>query len=63
VYTAETALRNYLTTGGSLFSAPGESPDSYRTIATFLMIVSRPDTRYTLLAQQSARNHKILHLL
>ena len=40
VYTAETALRNYLTTGGSLFSAPGESPDSYRTIANFLMIVS-----------------------
>jgi hypothetical protein len=40
VYTAETALRNYLTTGGSLFSAPGESPDSYRTISTFLMIVS-----------------------
>jgi hypothetical protein len=40
VYTAETALRNYLTTGGSLFSAPGESPDSYRTVSTFLMIVS-----------------------
>ena len=42
VYTAETALRNYLTTGGSLFSAPGESPDSYATVTTFLMIVSCP---------------------
>ena len=40
VYTAETALRNYLTTGGSLFSAPGESPDSYRAVANLLMIVS-----------------------
>lgn len=40
VYTAETALRNYLTTGGSLFSTPGESPDSYRAVSTYLMLVS-----------------------
>jgi hypothetical protein len=47
VYAAETALRNYLTTGGSLFSAPGESPDSYATVTTFLMIVSCPATPWS----------------
>lgn len=42
VYTAETALRNYMTTGSSLFSAPGESPDQYSATTTILLVV-RPD--------------------
>jgi hypothetical protein len=42
VYTAETALRNYATTGASLFSAPGASPDEYQAVARFLMLVSCP---------------------